>query len=422
MRIENLRKEEVDGGARIAATVSWEDCGRPAQDLFFETTGEFAGDLSGHPHAFLVAAVMPAMHFGEERVCVEGEVCPELVDGLTTVMHWMRHWWYRPDKELIRVEARPMGGIRACRTGERAGFLFSGGVDSLATLRANRLRYPPEHPRSIRDGLLVHGLEIREAEVFRHVLDSVGELAGDAGVTQVPVRTNIRSLGPEDERAFWGEFWLNEFMGAAFAAIAHAFAGRWTRMAINSCHDIPNIIPYGSHPLINPHYSSADLGIRHEGITLSRFEKTRLISGWELGLRNLRVCNRTELYQPGMLNCGNCEKCVRTMLALLALGVLGRAEAFPVREVSEELVMTTVRLQASTLPLYRELIAPLEGIGRRDLVRAIRRKMAEHHRSEVRKARRKAFIEPVVGFDESKLGGMLRKVKRAVLPGKGIWG
>lgn len=420
MKVENLRLETNGDGAKAVATVRWEDCARPAQELYFGTTAEFAGSLSCNPDAFLVACIMPAMHFGEQRLSIEGDICPELRVGLWTAMHWMRLWWYEPARELVRIEAKTRTGPPSPRIPDRAGVFFSGGIDALATVRANRLSYPPEHPGSIKDGLLVRGLEVRDPGVFGHVWGAVSALAGHAGATLIPIDTNIRELGPVDDREFWGRFWLEEFMGACLSSVAHAFARRLTRASINSDYDVTNVIPLGSHPLVDPNYSSNDLAIRHEGITMSRFEKTRLVSGWGPALRHLRVCNRTELYQPGRLNCSNCEKCVRTMLALLALGVLDRAEAFPVREVSEELVMATVTLQPSTFPLYRELIAPLEATGRHDLVRAIRRKMAEHRRREARKARRRALIEPIVGFDERKLGGILRKVKRAVRPGKGI--
>ncbi len=421
MRVENLRFEKDDGIVRAVATVIWEDCIRPTQEIFFGTVDKFSDSLSCNPHAFLVACIMPAFNSGEQRLLIEEEICPELKDGLITAMHWMRFWWYKPDKNIVKIEAKTKPSLPLPRRPERAGVFFSGGIDALATLRANRLNYPLEHPGSIKDGLLVCGLEIREPRIFGYVLDSVKVLAEDAGITLIPIHTNIRSLGPEDDEEFWGKFWLNEFMGATFSAIAHAFSKRLTEVSINSCHDIPNLIPYSSHPLINPNYSSGDLRIRHEGITLSRFEKTKLVASWDLGLQHLRVCNRTELYQPGTLNCGQCEKCVRTMLALLGCGVLERTSAFPIREVNEELVIETVQLGANTIPLYGELLKPLAGINRHDLVGAIEQKIDEYHRSKRREKRRKRFIEPIIEYDQKYLGGSLRKLKRIGYPGKGIW-
>lgn len=421
MRIEDIRLEKTGDGARVTATVHWEDCGRTTQDICFETVGEFADSLSSSPHAFLVACIMPALYFGEERLSIEGEVCPELKCGLMTIQNWMRYWWYKPTQELVKIEARTGPGVPLFHNSGRAGLFFSGGVDALATLRANRLDYPLEYPGSLRDGLLVCGLEIRDPIIFRYVMDSVSVLAKEADITLIPIVTNIRSLGPEDNNEFWGKFWLHEFMGATFAAIAHAFSGRLTDVSISSCHDIPNLIPYSSHPLINPNYSSRTLRIRHEGITMSRFEKTKLVAGWDLALQHLRVCNKTELYRPGFFNCGKCEKCVRTMLALLALGVLGKTDVFHSHDVSEELVMTTVNLASNTLPLYEELISPLTGIGRNDLVRAVRRKISDCHQSEKHRKLRRTLIEPILEYDQKHFHGGLRTLKRVIFRGGAIW-
>lgn len=82
MKIQNLRTEKNGDRKRVAATVLWEDCGRTAQELFFETEAEFADNLWCNPHAFLIPCTIAAMRLGEERVFMEEEVCPELKEGL----------------------------------------------------------------------------------------------------------------------------------------------------------------------------------------------------------------------------------------------------------------------------------------------------------------------------------------------------
>ncbi len=420
MRIENLRSEKMGDRQRVSATVIWEDYNRASQELYFETEERFAQDLSCSPHAFLIGSALAAMRFGERRILMDAEICPELRDGLMTAMAWIRHWWYKTDQKMVKIEAK----TRATEKPKppRAGVFFSGGIDALATLRANRVYYPLEHPGSIKDGLLVFGLEVIDPKKFEYVLNSLSILAQDADITLIPVYTNIRSLGPESGVEFWGDFWLNEFMGAAFASIAHVFSNRLSVVSINSCHDIPNIIPYSSHPLINPNYTSSDLRIRHEGITFSRFEKTKLVAGWDLALQHLRVCNRSELYQPDMLNCGNCEKCIRTMLSLLALGVLEKTRAFPIHDINASLIDTVVQIQQNTYPLYGELIAPLTEVGRHDLVLAIERKIAEYQEPQWKKelkrkknSWKKKTLEEVAEFDSKNLYGSLMKIKRVFI-------
>lgn len=422
MKIENLRSGKRNNRERISATVIWEDCDRVPIEVFFETEEHFAEDISCDPHAFLVACLLPAMRYGEKRVSIDAEICPELHDGLITVMSWMRHWydWYGPDYELVKIEARRKRRATLCAGNPRAGILFSGGIDSLATLRANRLNYPEKHPGFIRDGILVYGLEVDEPADFEHVLDSLSVLAEKIGVTLIPVYTNIRSLGPQDDTAFWRTFWIPEYMAAPFAAIGHALSRRLTSLSINSGFDISGIMPggrhepHGSHPLIDPNYSSINLRIRHEGITLSRLEKTKLVAGWDIALQHLRVCNRSQHYIHEMLNCGKCEKCIRTMLALEALGALEKTTAFPVRVITPEMVEATRPLAPNTFQNYEELLQPLAERGRHDLCLAIRRKLDYYHDPEWKKTLKQKTIRSISRFDKKYLNGNLRKLKRLV--------
>ena len=160
MRIENLRKETKGENARVAATVIWENCDRPTQVVYFDTSEEFSRDLTCDPHAFLVGCLMPAMRHGEQRIAIDEDICPELRIGLETAMDWICHWYGAPRKPVL-IEAQIR--VHACPSRqrmERAGSFLSGGVDSIATLQANRLAFSSQHPRSIRDCLFVYGFDI----------------------------------------------------------------------------------------------------------------------------------------------------------------------------------------------------------------------------------------------------------------------
>ncbi|MCL4475991.1 MAG: hypothetical protein M1508_07175 [Nitrospirae bacterium] len=382
MKIENLKVEKKGNKARVAATVIWEDCGRPTGEVFIETDEAFAQSLSCNPHAFLVGCAIPAMHFGEERVFIDAEICPELRNGLITAMSWIRHWYYDSERNLVRIEAKTRSSLSIPRP-ERAGFFFSGGIDSFATLRANRLSFPSQHPWSIKDGLLVYGLEIDQIEAFDHVVHSLSGIAQDIGITIIPVYTNLYLDYRQEDTADNFSFWGNEFQGAAFSAIAHAFDRRLTMVCIAGGSDISNLGPSGTHPLLDPNYGSIDLRVRHDGIALSRLAKTKLVADWDVALQHLRVCNLHKLYKPGVLNCGRCPKCVKTMLALLALGVLDKTRAFPEKELSPELILRGASIYDDySESSYRELIPPLLTKGRHDLVRAIEYKISEYHNRE----------------------------------------
>ena len=73
---------ETDGAmARVTAEVRWEKSDRRSRRLFYETDIRFADDIKSNPNAWLLASVIPAMQHGEERVLVEGQVCPQIQIG-----------------------------------------------------------------------------------------------------------------------------------------------------------------------------------------------------------------------------------------------------------------------------------------------------------------------------------------------------
>jgi hypothetical protein len=63
---------------------------------------------------------------------------------------------------------------------------------------------------------------------------------------------------------------LNRFFGAGRAAVCHAFAPRLDRVEIAVSFDLPNRVPCGSHPMLDPEYGSFDVRIRHRDVELSR--------------------------------------------------------------------------------------------------------------------------------------------------------
>lgn len=407
MKIADFRSEEHGPDrTRVAATVTWEDCDRPEQDVYFETTSTFAQDLSCNPHAFLIGCAIPAFHYGETRVHLDAEVCPELLDGLSTVMRWLRHWYYEPDRQLVRIEARPRADLPMPRTPERAGFFFSGGIDSFATLGANRLNFPLTHPWSIKDALVVYGLELDQPDAFDLVIRPLSQAAHALDLTLIPIYTNLYLNYREEDAANKFDFWTYEFQGAVLAAVAHVMAQRLTVVSIASTFDIEGLGPWGSHPVLDPNYSSFDLRIRHDNVALSRLEKTKLVADWEIPLPYLRVCNRSRRYQPEMLNCGCCEKCVRTMLGLLALGALEKTSAFPTQHVSAELVRKAVTIHNPFVEsCYLQLISPLAQKGYHDLVRAIEHNIAVYHDQEP------GWRAKLKRFDHKYFNGELRRVR-----------
>jgi hypothetical protein len=406
MKIENLRSEQVGDRARVSATISWEKQPRPVFDMYYEASGVFAHDLTCNPHAFLIACIMPAFHYEEKRIRIDAPIAPELLEGLRTAMAWMRHWWYDPSKQLVRIEASVAKLTEKPRNNRRTGMFFSGGIDSLAALRSNRITFPADHPRFIQDGLIVQGLETEQEKSFQHVLATISEPAADAGLTLIPVRTNARLL--EENWLFWERYSHD----AILASIAYIFSNRFSEVAIASTYDIPSIQPAGTHPLLDLAYSSNQLMLRHDGISMSRIEKVQLVAQWDSAFDRIRTCNKSELYESEKLNCGRCIKCIRTMLELEALGLRDKCRAFPSHPITPELASPAVQIYRTTVDFYEALLEPLRVRGRKDLADMIQKKINTYQKQKEYHELTSALKTILKRYDRIYFGESLLKFKK----------
>jgi hypothetical protein len=372
MIISKLDKSRQGELVRISAEVRVESADNRIQTVFIETESQFVDALTLNTEAFVVGCLVPAMHFNESRMVVEGDISPTLREGLDHVMALLSLWTAGRLKPLS-IDAGDRTGSLAPQPLERAGLFLSGGIDSLCALRVNRKHYPLGHPDSVKDCLLVHGFDIggvmergAKYHVFERAKAHMAVVADDADVVLIPVYTNIRHLC--DQR----ELWLNSFFGAVLAAVGHAFAARLDRVFIASSYDLASLHPCGSHPLLDPAYSSTDLMVRHKDVHLSRLQKHRIVSQWDAAFQNFRVCLANT---PDRLNCGVCEKCTRTRTELLALGLLHKTRAFVEDDVTpEDLLKYDITIRGRDI-FYREMIPPLLERGRDDLVDAIRTRL-----------------------------------------------
>jgi hypothetical protein len=66
MRITDIRLEQTDSSAQLAATFVWETAQRSTADVYFRVPRPFADALSLDGNSFLTAAVFPAVEAGED--------------------------------------------------------------------------------------------------------------------------------------------------------------------------------------------------------------------------------------------------------------------------------------------------------------------------------------------------------------------
>jgi len=414
MRIGEIRRESSPRGVRVAADVQWEDCGRPSREIFFDVGPEAGDALTPTAEAFLTGCIVPAVRHGERRIAVRGTVCPRLRDNLKVALAILGSWRGSP-RPPIAIEA-PEGFRAPRRAPARAGMALSGGVDSLFTLRMNRLTIAPDHPASIRTGIFVLGHDFgvpgsgaAEFERYDERARSLEKLAGSCGLELVPMRFNLREL--DDDLGFY----IEQFFGAAIAAAGHALAPRIDSFSIASSYDVGHMLPNGSHPYVDAYFSSSALAVRHDGAAHTRLEKLRVLAEWPEAIERLQPCN----YRPppaGRANCGTCEKCLRTGIALLVLGRLDRTSGFS----SERLTPEAIRAMPWTHGLveyWEELVGPLFAIGRDDLARAAQERIRED-RTFRSWREEKDWKGAVKRLDRRYLGGLVAAVARAVRKGR----
>jgi hypothetical protein len=382
MRIVDPRKTVVNGRARVAATSIWEDNDRAPTEICLETRGAGVGAIQPNPDAFLLACAIPAMEYGERRVSVEGAVCAELRNGLQTSFITIRHWF----PELSEPTLEATEGFRAAvpPAAPRVAAFWSGRINSLATIRSNRIDYPLDHPASIRDGLFVFGLDPGDFAAGQPVADRLARfdrsligfegLARETGVELVRVSTNLRAAF-EDDRS-----WVLRGAGAGLAAVAHAFSSRFSRALLPSTGLTESWPPAGAHPLLDPNYSSAALEIRHDGYGQSLLSKTAMVADWAAGMAVLECCDRSEA-APGQ-NCGRCAQCVRTMIHLAALGKLEDTRLFPVNRVTKRSIRGAPISSAAEARLLEPTADLFAARGQPGLARAVRRRLARHRALE----------------------------------------
>ena len=371
MKISDFNITQDGDDIQANALVQFEDCDRGEKQIFIKTKKKYACDFTANPHAFLVGCLLPAIHLKEKRIFLDEEICPLLKESLNIAMAILKEWT-RGQYQPLKIEAKIKPDIKPLQH-NKTGMFMSGGMDSLAALRLNRLNYPASHPGSVKDSFFLHGFDIggvvergMKYHVFERAKEAIYKITNDAKIELIPVYTNIRHLC--DERALW----LDSFFGAVLASIAHTFSSRLNMVFIGSSYDIPNLHPCGSHPLLDPEYSSYDMRIRHRDYELSRIEKIKIVSKWDAAFQNFRVCLANV---PDLLNCGKCEKCVRTMTELTALGLLNKTRAFAENEITSEHISQfdiTIRVRP---PFYKPLIPLLKDQGRDDLAITIEKQL-----------------------------------------------
>lgn len=273
-----------------------------------------------------------------------GSASPLLASNLETLRDIYVAW---NGSSEIPVTFQVQSNVTAPASG--VSLFFTAGVDSFYSLI--------KHRDEIDNLILVHGFDIplADTDTFAQAEALVREEANLFGKRLIVARTNMRWERPSVpiltvKRWEWPHVPCGWEMthGAAMAAVAHALAPNHGKVYVASSHSYADLHPWGSHPLLDPLWSSNAIQIIHDGGE-TRINKLRLLVQYPEALARLRVCVNT----LGSHNCGLCEKCVRTMLGLRAIGV-DPCVVFP--NTLTPGIVRQQKLKADTVLHWRELV------------------------------------------------------------------
>ncbi len=257
---------------------------------------------------FLVAALLPAMKVGA-GLRVADPISPRLLGALPKIQDILTMW----DRTLRRVsvEAQPTS-LRATPPARGVGCFFSGGVDSWYSVL--------KHREEISKLILVHGfdLPLGQSLLRERVSRTIRGVAAQLHLPLTEVETNLHEFSRQ--YLSW-EF----YHGAALASVALLMSPQFATVYVAASDTYAELLPWGSHPLLDPLWSTEHTEIVHDGCEATREEKLAYIAQSELALRSLRVCWEN---RDGEYNCGRCEKCLRTMAGLRMVKALGRCTTF----------------------------------------------------------------------------------------------
>lgn len=319
--------------------------------------GVAEGATEGPADAALAAGWLPAMA-RREALSVTGSLSPRLRRGAERIadilltwdraLHPESQWYGRVALAADSTTAATIDGTDGVGSSSRprqTACFFTGGVDSFHTVA--------RHRDEIDELVFVHGFDLlddRHHPLNREVSARLRDAAQELGLPLIELQCNLVAFA-----AASGIGW-DDYHGAAMATVAHLLAPRYSTVYVPATTTYDQLYPLGSHPLLDPLWSSERVEIIHDGADCTRIEKLAALAGVPAARRHLRVCteNRGDAY-----NCGECEKCIRTAVGVRIAGVEGAFTSLRSPSL-REIATVDIRGLGST---WRSYLAHLEHSG-----------------------------------------------------------
>lgn len=291
--VRGWNKSGSGQNSRVSASVD-------GHDLYFQGPGLQNAPESGD--GFLAVSLLPAMY---QNRPLDLRGMPPVSTGLLQSVEQLQDIWCSWNAELHRVPVLANEDVGEPGSGNLT--FFSGGVDAVHTVVA-----AGEEAGKL---VLVNGFDFSmDLSQFATTRDRVGKLAAKLGHEFETVESNWIDHTRRQRIA------RSTSHGGCLVAIGHLLHP--AQATIASSYSWACMFPWGSHPMLDHHWTTRNVRITHASNDMSRLEKIAILAQQPGLLGQIWVCHKNPI-----ANCGKCKKCLRTM-AMLKL-VNGDASAFP---------------------------------------------------------------------------------------------
>ncbi len=318
MRVTNIQVHPQSDRCELRADV-WFDShwvwGDEPFRLWYSYPHEYLPFLSasnGDP--FLTALLPPAMVLGEP-LTIEADVSPRLLRSSRKVQEILQCW--NADFRKVDVSVTPREGSFLAPLS--SGLFSSLGVDSSYSLAKSLTGDAHELTHLI--NVLGFDIYLWEQARYPAVLRNISQVSESLGMSALPITTNLREMSDRIVD------WVRVYHGAALASTCLALRGLFRTVSVAATHTYAELRPLGTHPLLDPLWSTEETEFIHDGCEADRFTKLSQLAAQPMLLKKLRVCASD--FEGPVYNCGRCQKCLRTMLGLHILGLLKECDTLP---------------------------------------------------------------------------------------------
>ena len=257
------------------------------------------------------------MYLGED-VFLDDTVSAQLTAAIPKISDFFMASF--PSFRKVEVACRGTATKTGLSRGKSAVFV-SGGLDSTYSAL--------KHRATLDYVITVTGFDCdqRGQPICQVRSPRVQALADELGLKVITASTNFKHF--TDKIVPFGMA-----MGAVLAGVGLSLGGLLSALTVASNFTYRNQRPWGTHPLLDPWWSTECMQVFHDGCEASRIQKLQFIAHNEIAIRNMLVCSHVDDDR----NCGLCPKCVRTRINMRVAGIQDRWGIFPHQLTTKELI------------------------------------------------------------------------------------